>query len=494
MSESSKTHRSPPIVVRREGKMLYSNSTADPMLTRVRKAESLPEEARSKQGAHLGIRPHPFNMDEVEKLRDYNEHHARCLDVKAMATVGLGHITEQRKAKRATEGVVLQQVLNATGQSEQSNNITVPSFDYTEVTTRVDELLNPLCGRFTWRETILKVAQDTEEIGNGYLEVVRRGRREGGAIIGLHHVPGKRQRAYVEDNNKNFHWINSGESNFFGNESRRFACFGERRDLYRRLSRGRAAGGKGLALSDGSIMRNVKSPDDISEIIHFPKPWKGSVWYGRPTWLAAVPSIELHQMVNQHYFDFFYNRGVPEFVMFFISEQPIDDDKWAEIQRAFQSGVGIGNSHKSILAQLEVNPDTFKIQIEKLSDPDSSEDRFGSTRTNIAEAIISAHGVPPLLAGIQIPGKLGAANEMVQAMQMFQTLSIGPMQAMFQQVLGKTLGDPQLGVPGLTLQDFEFATITDDIDVETMDTVARMRQSPQEAQTEGRDLSEGVKK
>ena len=87
---------------------------------------------------------------------------------------------------------------------------------------------------------------------------------------------------------------------------------------------------------------------------------------------------------------------------------------------------------------------------------------------------------------------MGANNELPNALQAFQALKIGRLQRIIQQRLGKTLGSERAGL-GLTLSDFEFYTILDEIDIGTAQTVAGMKQPLAEAKAQGRDLSAGLK-
>ena len=130
---------------------------------------------------------------------------------------------------------------------------------------------------------------------------------------------------------------------------------------------------------------------------------------------------------------------------------------------------------------------------QKLGLEGKSDDDFGKTKESLAASIITAHGVPPLLAGVQLPGKLGANNELPNALMAFQILLVGPGQRLFQQTLGTTLGHPDHGVSKLTIKDFAFQRITDQIDLQAADTVGRMRTPMAQANAEGRDISAGVK-
>ena len=109
--------------------------------------------------------------------------------------------------------------------------------------------------------------------------------------------------------------------------------------------------------------------------------------------------------------------------------------------------------------------------------------------------IVSAHGVPPLLAGIQIPGKLGSTNELPNALMAFQALVIQQAQKVISSALINTLGNATLnGGLGLGADNFRLRKITDVISLSKMDTVSRMRQTVPEAKSEGRDLEAGLKK
>ena len=447
--------------LRRRHKPLYKSigengdDSDEGVLTHLMKAQQVAEEGKSNQKRSWGLIPHPFNRSGVNEFLTANEHHSTSIHTKTAALVGLGHVTEQKKAMRRGEEV---------------------SAENMEITSRVDTTLNPLT-RKTWAETLYDVAEDFVNQGDGYLEVVRRN----GVITGIHHLPATHTNVYLEQDGHNFHYVvcTKGEGGSFstGGIQKRFACFGEKEGFIQRMSSSQIPGIESQSLD----------PDTVSEVIHFRRPNSMSRWYGYPDWLSAAASIELVQIIVQHNFDFFLNRCVPEVLMLFLG-QKLDPEDWKKIKAAFEGTIGPGKNYKSILANLEVNED-FRVQLEKLAEDNGDEDRFSSMRENLALSIVSAHRVPPLLAGIQIPGKLGATNELPNALMSFQILVIGPMQKLFQQTLGSTLGEDL----GLTIEDFEFVTITEEINVGEMDTVARMRQSPMQAEQEGRDLDQGVR-
>lgn len=444
------------------------------LLRRVQKSESI---TQSNTPRGLGRQPWPFNIDAVEYLRDLNEHHSTCLETTASALVGLGFLTEEEKA-----------VLRRMSQEAMTGSpapAPVAKADGAEPReSKVDRVLDPLC-RGSWQETIYDVADDFTEKSMGFLEVVR---GNAGEITGLYHLPARRVHVFIEDRKGNYHYEidpEPGDMTSTGDSGhRRFAVFGEKDRLI-------AAAAAGFEASSSSPTQ--LDPETVSEVIVFRRPSARSRWYSRPHWLSATASIELSQNLKQYANDFFVNRGVPEFMLFFLGQQ-VENENWKKITSVLQQSVGVGNSHRSVVVNMPEwqggEAEGKKIELMKLAMESSKEDDFGEKSEQLALAIVSAHRVPPLLAGIQIPGKLGATNELPNAIMAFQLLVVGPYQRVFEQTLGKTLGAEGLG---LSREDFRLRRITEEIDVSAMDTVARMRQTPMQARSEGRDLKSGVK-
>lgn len=425
----------------------------------------------SQQGANRGRKEHPFDMEVVTHLKPLNVHHSACIGAKVSSTVGLGFETEaDRKRRRA----------KMEGKNESS-------VDGTEIESNVDKELNPLCD-ISFQDIFNSAIEDYWQVGNGYIEIVRAGgtgkttsstagssQTKGDEITGIHHIQAPSAYLYVEDEARYKHFELQGTEG--SGTSPKFALFGDREGFIRRNQ-------------DGD------TPDDrdkgsISEVIWFRQPSSLTRWYGFPDWLAAVASIELVQMILQHKYDFFLNRGVPEFLLFVLG-QKVGPDDWEKITDVLRSNIGMGNSHKS--GAINLVGEDIEVQLERLAMDAGGEDDFAKTKENQAVDIVSAHRVPPLLAGIQIPGKLGANNELPNALAAFQLLVIGPAQVLIRQQLTSTLGNKELnGGLKLTPDDFVLRKITNELDLETMDTVGRMRETVPEAKAKGRDLGEGVK-
>lgn len=408
----------------------------------------------SRQRARIGEQQHPIDFGKAIELMPHNAHHETCIRTKRDATVGLGFVTEFDK-------VMEQGKLDPEAGVERAKGM-----DRGEP-SKPEEVLNPLCDT-TLQDLLNDVGEDYENTGNGYIEVVR----ENGAIVSLWHCPTTQVHVFVEDGgsvNRHFKFVGVDGSD------RRFARFG---DLDNFLTRDN--GGKGLT---------IEQKEQVSELIHFRSPTARSRWYGLPNWLSAVPSIELVQMLHQQQFDFFLNRGVPEFMALFLGTQ-IDKDTWETIENGVKATIGSGNAHKTMA--LNITDPQMRVQIEKLALEGKTENSFKELSEASAMEIVTAHRVPPLLAGIQIPGKLGAVNELPNALIAFQTLHVDQQQKLFQDTLGSTLGeDPSIP---LTRSDFTFRKITDQFNLQGLDTMSRMRESAVQAAEQNRDLDEGVKK
>jgi hypothetical protein len=389
-----------------------------------------PPGGRSNQAALSGLRQQPANFGAMSRFVLHNVYHSVCIAAKVNATVGLG--------------------------------LKKPE---------VEKKLDPLSKHgFTLLNTI--VCEDFQSTGNGYYEVVRD--RPGGKILSLHPFPSAQTFIHVEGRGGAQHFeLVAGQE---GGGRRKFPVFGDSERFF-----------------DEVETRKPKSGETISEIIHVPFPTALNRWYGLPRWLAAVASIELMQALDQREFDFFVNRGVPEFMLFITGGQVKKAD-WSKLETSLNAQVGLGNSHKSCAVQIpeaDAKVSLFKLDLEGT---DQGE-RYATMTDTLALKITSAHQTPPLLAGIQIPGKLGANNELPNAIRAFQVLSVDHYQRVFENTLGRTLGDEEKnGGLGVGPDDFEFNEITDKLDLDAMATSTSMRQTEPEAAAEGRDLADGLKK
>ncbi len=405
----------------------------------------------SKQGASAGRKAHPLDFDKVALLQTINEHHATCIRTKVLSTVGLGF-----KKDGAQPGDV-------PDDDEPSNE---------------DEALDPLC-EHSFQDLLNDATEDFEQCGTGYFEVVRDGDSPNAPIVSINHLPAPRLYVEVEDEYDEdsrviyHHYVMPGNvAETRGGGDVRYSTFGNRNDTAERL--------------DVPV-------EDVAEVVVFRQPSSLSRWYGFPDWVSATASIELLKCLRQQKYDFFNNRGVPEFMLFLLGAK-LNKEDWETVLASLKSGVGAGNQYKSFVLNLSNNPENFKVQLEKLMGEGRGGDEFSPMSDSLSMSIVTAHGVPPLLAGIQIPGKLGASNELSNALRAFQKLRVGPKQRLIRQRLRRTLGNPSHnGGLALTPDAFKLRRITDELDLDLMDTTSRMREGEAEAVAGGRDLKAGLR-
>jgi hypothetical protein len=294
--------------------------------------------------------------------------------------------------------------------------------------------LDEICD-VSFQDLLNTVCEEYWQTGCGYIEVSRDDR---GRINGLFHVPAEAV-LIVQDRDP----LTGYPGGYFEVDSEdgvplRFAIFGE---LVERLAR----------------HPGLKFPGEIVSLL--------GLRYGCPSWLSALARLELDYMVTRHQFDFFLNRGVPELLVV-VTGGKLTDEDFNKLEVKLQNHIGLGNAFKSAVLNSE-DPD-IKIEIEKLSSEKSTDGQFFDTLSrSIASRVVSAHRVPPPLAGIETPGKLGQSTELKNAMRIFQGLVIGQAQRLFESTLTTSIGDTNLAtlITG-PAPDFKLKTILEEIQLE----------------------------
>ncbi len=461
------------------------------------------KDGRSRTSTDLGIIEHPFDMVATKTLLLQNPYHSTCIQAKVNATVGQGFKSENDRARE---------------KAEKDPEADVPDLPVNKEIPHANTVLDDLTDD-GFHSLAIQLAEEYWALGTCYIEVVR---DESGMIKGLHRQPAEEVWVFVENRLHDFHYIvRNASSGFDGSIEKRFARFGELEDFIQRntsrLARSAEdAGGQDSAIAFDpaeTALTEAAIKNTTSELIAIKNPSSLSRHYGFPDWLSGVPFIELASCLTQHTFDFFFNRGVPEFMLWIIGTvlQKEDRDK---LTAALKNHVGPGNARKTFWMNLGIPADNIRVQLEKLiSDGKVGEgEEYTDTSNALALQICTAHRTPPVIAGVSIPGKMGAANEFVQALRAFQALVIQPAQLVWQFKLAATLGKRELSDLNLDgLEHLEFQTILNTIKPAdagsqqaqrksadsrqqgAADTEARMRGTPGEGANRGRNLSGGTR-
>lgn len=436
--------------------------------------------------------PPPVDILKARTLKDISPHHASCVQSKKYSTVGLGFVSdasEVEDSKNKKPGSV-----QAT-EDRVASLLTGEAF----IESKVDTELDPLTLQGFMTE-LYRIMEDFIDGGTGYLEVIR---GEDKKITGLNWLPYEDLVAVTirDDQNKSrlvYRYAKglgsaSGASGFLGggdlfggNGIRWYSLFGiENRqwvwDTFYNSTISTTADDSKI-LSTGVTGLNITN---VSEVIPFILPSNRSKYYGYPEWLSATSFVTILSMALQYKSDFYTNRGVLAYILSIAGQ--VGEPKWKQIENHIQGTVGGGNNFKNLA--INVADPKAKVQVDKLASSDKVEEQFSRDAEVFAQNIVSSHRVPPVLANILIPGKLGATNEAVQALVSFQLLVIGPYQHMIQKTLARTLGGDE-GLVELGPEDFRLRSITSQFDITGLDTIGRARE---EAVGSGRDFSDGVK-
>ena len=282
-------------------------------------------------------------------------------------------------------------------------------------------------------DVLTAVALDYEGCGNGYLEIVR---GKGGSVVELYHAPAREM------------WV-------------------ARRDLPFDFLQ-RASGG----FNEATFKRFNPEERESNSIIHFKNPTHKSRHYGLPDWAGCVPDIELDYYAVCYNRKFFINSGVPD-IAIVIEGGNIDDDTMDAITSFFRKNIkGIDNAHKTLI--MPVDSADVRVRFEKLAiDSKNMDGSFEKLRQRCRDNIISAHGVPPRIAGIIQSGSLGSGGENEGQLQLFQQLTITPRQQMYQNKLKPVIESMGIGA-NIRFKQLETTVKLNDTDRATRLAAARL--------------------
>ncbi len=352
-------------------------------------------EGGTNTGTEVGVRTHLVHKENSRRMRELNATHATCLDAKNSSSLGIGH-------------------------REQA----------------IYDALDPLC-RFGWQSVLDAAGEDYWGEGDGFIEVVWNPERT--QILGINQLDGALVNVVIERENdsEQIHYQVTGNS--ATRETVAMAAWGDLLDLKARFeANGGMIRNDSIGRRDGVLAAPLGGRIVDSEVIHLRMPTARDPYQGYPDWISATPFVELVQAMVRDEFDFHFNRGVPEILATFIGGSLKEDD-WTAIKSIFAAGQGPGNHRKTGAIRLTGSPDQTKVQIDKLADV-GARDYFGEKVDSLAMLIATAHGVPPILANILLPGKIGSANEGPNALLLFQKRKLGQVQKRVSRLLASTLG------------------------------------------------------
>ena len=246
-------------------------------------------------------------------------------------------------------------------------------------------------------EVITKVALDFETTGNGFLEVVK---NRGNTIEELYHCPATLITLRPRGADSRFYYQNQGAKI-------RFQAY----------------------------LPGIK---EDNMLIHFSNYTQDSRHYGLPDWRGCVPDITLDYYAMLYNQKFFINSGIPD-IAIIVEGGTFSEEVEEEVVKFFQSNfTGIDNAHKVLY--LPIADQDVTVRFEKLAvDQKNRDGSFDLLRSRCRDNIISAHGVPPRLAGVSVAGALGGGGETQGQLKIFKEITIEPRQNLFELKLAPVL-------------------------------------------------------
>lgn len=419
----------------------------------------------------------PVDIITARSLKDISPHHSSCIQSKKYSIMGLGFVSEGSEVDKTRNDST-----TPVDQVQQQMASLLMGEAYVE--TEVDKALNPLT-IYGFAFELYRAVEDFLDAGTGYLEAVR---DSGNKIIGLNWLPYEDIEAcIVKDDSGKSRLVYKYLGGTLGGTTRYYALFGveNKKWVFEHFYSQKTE--DGIEASGGVTI------DQISEVIPLMIPSNQSRYYGYPDWLSASTMVTLLSRALQYKSDFYTNKGVLSYILSLVGQ--VDAEVWNDIKKKVQGSVGGGQNFRNLVIKL--SGENAKVQVDKLAGTEKTEDQFARDAETFNTMIVSGHRVPPVLANILISGKLGAANETVQALIAFQLLCVGPYQNMIQRVLASTLGNKTDGVKGLKPEDFRLRKITSQFNIQGLDTASRMREeAPAAKNPDGtpRDVSQGLKK
>ncbi|MFH0910803.1 MAG: phage portal protein, partial [Planctomycetota bacterium] len=325
----------------------------------------------------IGAKEPPYSLDALALFLEVNTFHLRCVKAKAISTAGLGFdfiVPDEIKAPDPKNKQALQAFFNSP---------------------------NEEC---TWGEILENVLTDFEALGNGYFEVVRNALGIG-APTAIYHVPAvtvrvrKDKKGFIQQrDNKMVYFRN------FGSDPNSPDSFDPR---------------------DKDKPENQRRP--LTEIIHLKNYHPRSSYYGLPDFLPALRALVGNKQAGDFNIQFFENNAIPQYAII-VKGGELAKGTRKRIEEYFRTHIK-GSAHKTLILEIAQDGDEkVDIEIKPLS-VDIRDASFRMFRSDNAEEIRVAHGVPGRLIGLTEKGGLGGAGEGATQQEIFKYHVIEPKQS-----------------------------------------------------------------
>lgn len=276
---------------------------------------------------------------------------------------------------------------------------------------------------------LYKMQLDEEVFGSGFAEIVRNNKRE---IAELYHIP--TLESVLAYNKKRY-------------------------ELKQTL------GGSIITYKEYEGKDYAKT--DKNEFIHIKNYGVGSRHYGMPDYISAVPTMFLDNSAIEFNTKRFLNNAMPDTILTFYGFDGEDDNRDGsalkkDIADFFRNNYKGTDKAGKVLVLFAESAENNKIEVEKMT-PEIKDASFRGLRQDNKEEIVSAHGVPPRVIGIEAGGKLSGGGEAKEQLNIFNEIVIIPRKRKIERVINDLL-ITGMGISDwkIQLSKFEYANVVDD--------------------------------
>ena len=181
---------------------------------------------------------------------------------------------------------------------------------------------------------------------------------------------------------------------------------------------------------------NPKNPTS-NQILYYKEYRPGVEYYGQPDYISAVNWIELEYEISEYHLGQVKNGFSPGMIINFTNGVPSDDEMQDIIRQLRFDFEGAQNSGKTMFLFSDGQDRAAQITPVALNDSDQ---RFIELNKEITQGILTGHQITnPIIMGVAIPGELGAKNEIIEAVEIFQSMYVNPKQKLIEGVYNKLL-------------------------------------------------------
>jgi hypothetical protein len=284
-----------------------------------------------------------------------------------------------------------------------------------------------------------------------------------GQINGLFHIPGVSLRKATGEHGG---WWQIGSLG---------AAFARRffKDLGDEARLGSATG---EALGAGSIEKPA-SEIVVLEVSH---PASGSSGQALPWWISSMPTIETDIAAAQWNAEFFQAHGIPRKILLFFG---VDAGQGQEEVRTYWRTRVRGKTHEPLVMAVNISKEEAGLEVVDL-EAKHQEAGFLQLRAANRDEILAIHGVPPVLVGVETPGKLGGKDR-ESTRKDFKTVKVDPIQALFERIINRVVVQGSMGITRWRIQ-------LGDLDLSDHEaTLSRSRETRSQVGVGLRTLNEG---